>query len=115
MQRRNSGVRGAPPDAMGTVGAGASATIGPETRAQQEHRMTRFFRIQVDEAALTDELFGFVTDPAPVRNQRPVIAELHDFNPEMVDVLEHMVLDGVDRREDVQAYVRYALGELFTF
>jgi hypothetical protein len=68
--------------------------------------MSRFFRIQVDEEALTDELFAFVTDPSPARGDRPVIDELHDVNPEMVDVLECMIIDGADRREYVADYVQ---------
>lgn len=67
--------------------------------------MSRFFRLQVDEGELTDELFAFVTDPTASRNQRPVIDELHDVAPEMVDVLECMILDGVDRRQYVADYV----------
>lgn len=68
--------------------------------------MSQFFRIQVDTEALTDAAFAFVTDPHPSRNERPVIHELNDFNPEIVDVLECMVLDGTDERQDVAAYIR---------
>ena len=67
--------------------------------------MSRFFRLQVDEAELTDELFAFVTDPHPSRNERPVIVELNDVAPEVVDVLECMVLDGTEERQDVADYV----------
>ena len=67
--------------------------------------MSRFIRIQVDEAALTDALFEFVTDPRASRNERPVVQELHDYAPEMVEVLEHMILDGVDERHHVADYV----------
>ena len=67
--------------------------------------MSRFFRIQVDEDALTDALFAFVSDPLPSRNDRPVMQELHDVAPEMVDVLESMVIDGVDERHYVADYV----------
>ena len=67
--------------------------------------MPRFFRLQVDEAALTDALYEFVTDPRATRNERPVVQELHDYAPEMVEVLEHMVLDGVDERRHVADYV----------
>lgn len=74
--------------------------------------MSRFFHLQVDEPALTDALFSFVTDPAPTRNQRPVIHELHDLNPEMVSVLEYMVIDGVNQRSYVEEYVLAALGEM---
>lgn len=74
--------------------------------------MSRFFRLQVDEPALTDALFSFVTDPTPARNQRPVIHELHEINPEMVSVLEYMVIDGVNQRSYVAEYVLAALGEM---
>ncbi len=74
--------------------------------------MPRFFRIQVDETALADELFAFVTDPNPRRTDRPVIGELHDLNPEMIEVLESMVLDGVDERRFVAEYVRAAVGAM---
>lgn len=74
--------------------------------------MSRFFRIEVDEAALTDELFAFVTDPHPSRNDRPVVDELHNVAPEMVDVLESMIIDGVDQRYYVADYVRAVVHEL---
>lgn len=67
--------------------------------------MSGIFRIQVDTEALTDAAFAFVTDPHPSRNERPVIQELNDLYPEMVDILECMVLDGTDERGDVAAYV----------
>jgi hypothetical protein len=69
--------------------------------------MARFVRLYVeDETEFTDELYAFVTDPsATSRNARPVILELNDLAPEMVDVLESMVLDGVDERHYVADYV----------
>ena len=67
--------------------------------------MSRFFRIQADEAALTDALFAFVTDPRSSRNYRPVVRELHDVAPEMIEVCESMILDGVDERRHVADYV----------
>lgn len=67
--------------------------------------MPALFRIQVDTEALTDAAFDFVTDPHPSRNERPVIQELNDLYPEMVDILECMVLDGTEERRDVAAYV----------
>jgi hypothetical protein len=67
--------------------------------------MTRFFRLQVDPEELTDAAYEFVTDPHPSRNERPLIQELHEVYPEMVDVLECMVLDGTEERRDVAAYV----------
>ena len=70
--------------------------------------MSRLFRLQVDPDALTDEMYAFVTDPSPSRNERPVIQELNDIHPESVDVLESMLLDGTDERQDVAAYVHAA-------
>ncbi|MDP9373140.1 MAG: hypothetical protein M3Q65_11955 [Chloroflexota bacterium] len=73
--------------------------------------MPRFFRLQADETALTDALFDFVTDPnASSRNARPVIQELHDLAPEMAEVAESMVLDGVDERRHVADYVHHVVG-----
>jgi hypothetical protein len=68
-----------------------------------------FFRLLVDESGLTDALFDFVTDPRASRNERPVIEDLHDIAPGMVPVLEAMVIDGVDNRSDVAAYVHASL------
>jgi hypothetical protein len=70
--------------------------------------MSPFFRLQVDPDQLTDEMFAFVTDPHPSRNERPIIHELNDVHPESVDVLESMLLDGTDQRQDVADYVRAA-------
>ena len=68
-----------------------------------------FFRLLVDENGLTDALLEFVTDPRASRNDQPVIQDLHDLAPGMVPVLEAMVLDGVEDRSDVAAYVHAAL------
>jgi hypothetical protein len=67
--------------------------------------MERFFQMRVDTEALTNEAFAFVTDPLPSRNEREVIQALNDFNPELVDVLECMVLDGTEERADVAAFI----------
>lgn len=67
--------------------------------------MDRFVRIEVDIDALTDEAHAFVTDPSPRRNDRPIVQELNDFNPDVVDILECMVLDGTEDREDVLAFM----------
>lgn len=76
--------------------------------------MSRLFRLQVDPAALTDALFEFITDPRPSRNDRPVIEELHDVVADMVPIVESMVIDGVDQRQDVADYVYYVVaGEKF--
>jgi hypothetical protein len=68
-----------------------------------------FFRLLVDEDGLTEALLEFVTDPRASRNDRPVIEDLHDLAPGMVPVLEAMVLDGVEDRADVAAYVHVSL------
>ena len=68
-----------------------------------------FFRLLVDEDGLTGALLDFVTDPRATRNDRPVIQDLHDLAPGMVPVLEAMVLDGVEDRSDVAAYVHASL------
>ena len=74
--------------------------------------MTRLFRWNVDLDALTDEAFAFVSDPRPSRNDRAVITELHDVNPEIVDVLESMLLDGTEERQDVADYLGHLFGGL---
>ena len=68
-----------------------------------------FFRLLVDEEQLSDALFAFVADPSPARSERRVMQDLHDFAPEMVDVLEAMVLDGVNARHYVADYVHAVL------
>ena len=68
-----------------------------------------FFRLLIDEDGLTDALLKFVTDPRATRNDLPVIQDLHDLAPGMVPVLEAMVLDGVEDRSDVAAYVHASL------
>ncbi len=72
--------------------------------------MTRLFRWTVDIDALTDEAYAFVTDPHPSRNERAVIQELHEINPESVDVLESMLIDGTEEREDVAEYIGAVFG-----
>jgi hypothetical protein len=68
-----------------------------------------FFHLLVDESGLTDALLDFVTDPRATRNDKPVVQDLHDLAPNMVPVLEAMVLDGVEDRADVADYVRASL------
>jgi hypothetical protein len=67
------------------------------------------FRLLVDEDGLTDALHEFVTAPRASRNELPVIQDLHEIAPGMVPVLESMVLDGVERRQDVADYVHAVL------
>ena len=68
-------------------------------------QMSQFFRMRVDEIALTDALFEFVITPDASRNELPVISVLHEVAADMVPVLECMVLDGVDERHYVADYV----------
>lgn len=68
--------------------------------------MSQFIRMHVNTEVLTDAAFAFVTDPHPSRNERQIILELNDFNPDIVDVLECMVLDGTEERDDVAAYIQ---------
>lgn len=70
--------------------------------------MPRLFRLQVDPEQLTDEMYAFVTDPSPTRNERAIVQELSDVQPEAIDVMEAMLLDGTDERQDVAAYVHAA-------
>jgi hypothetical protein len=72
--------------------------------------MSSFFRLQVDLDDLTDAIYAFVVDPLPSRNDRPVIQELNDINHDLVDVLECMVLDGTDDRQDVADFVAVVFG-----
>lgn len=69
-----------------------------------------FFRFEVDLDRLTDAMWAFVTDPYPSRNERPVVHALHDVHPESVEILEAMLLDGTEDREDVAAYVATVFG-----
>ena len=68
------------------------------------------FRLTVDAERLTDEMFAFVTDPSPTRNERPVVRALDEIHPESVEVLEAMLLDGTEDRADVAAYVEAVFG-----
>ena len=70
--------------------------------------MSRFLRIvRVDESTFTDALHEFVTDPSAARNQRDVILELNEMMPDVVDILESMVLDGTEDRQDIADLVTY--------
>lgn len=77
--------------------------------------MSRFIRVQVDYDGLIDEVFAYVTDPSPARNRRLVLTELEDALPESFnvrDLLDSMVLDGVDRREIVANVVTSLFSQL---
>ena len=68
-----------------------------------------FIRFEFDRDELIDAAYEFVVDPRASRNQRPIVKALDDFNPEMVDILESMVIDGTEDRQDVADYVDAAL------
>lgn len=72
--------------------------------------MSGFFRLQVDLEDLTDAMYAFVLDPSPARNDLPVIQELNEINHDLVDVLECMVLDGTDDRQDIADFVAVVFG-----
>jgi len=72
--------------------------------------MPNMFQMLANEEKLTDELFAFVTDPsADNRNERAIISVLHEVAPQMVSVVECMVLDGVNERFYVADYVQAVL------
>ncbi len=73
--------------------------------------MKPFFRVDVDLEALTDAMWAFVSDPRPSRNDLPVVQALSDMHPDSIDVMEAMLLDGTEDREDVEAYVATVFGE----
>ncbi|GHO94269.1 hypothetical protein KSF_043170 [Reticulibacter mediterranei] len=73
--------------------------------------MNNIFRLLADEEKFTDELFAFVTDHnADSRNERAIVSVLHEVAPQIVDVAECMIIDGVDERHYVADYVRAILG-----
>lgn len=72
--------------------------------------MSAFFKLQTSIDDLTDAMYDFVTDPTPLRNERPIIQELGDLNHDLVDLLECMVLDGTDDRDDVAAFADAVFG-----
>ena len=65
----------------------------------------RFFNFSVDIEQLTNEAYAFVIDPTPARNDREIVQALNDLNPDVVDVLECMVLDGTEERDDVMDFM----------
>jgi hypothetical protein len=68
--------------------------------------MANIFRLLADEEKLTDELFGFISDPnADSRNERAIVSVLHEMAPQIVSVAECMIIDGVDERHYVADYV----------
>ncbi|MGI8913599.1 MAG: hypothetical protein ACR2JY_07420 [Chloroflexota bacterium] len=77
--------------------------------------MSRLFHYRVDEDGLIDGIFAFVTEPrASVRQAMPIVQELQE-GPNFLlpwDLVENMVLDGVDQRQFVADWVRFAVGQL---
>jgi hypothetical protein len=86
---------------------------GRNRTRKADQRMSRFFRLQVNPNELVDAMFAFVTDPQPSRNERPIVQELHDVHPESVEVMESMLLDGTENRQDVADYVEAVFGGRF--
>lgn len=74
--------------------------------------MPSLVRIQLDEEALTDEIYAFITDPHPYRSRHPLIDDLDEILPEMVEVAEMMAIDGVNQRSFVSDYVQYVRTDL---
>jgi hypothetical protein len=69
-----------------------------------------FIRVTVDHEHLVDEMLAYLHDPTAARNEREVIKALDDLHPESVEILESMLLDGTEDREDVAAYVAAVFG-----
>jgi uncharacterized protein YdcH (DUF465 family) len=84
--------------------------LGRHLIRPQEATMSHFFRLVVDHDQLTDAMYDFVTDPHPSRNERPIVEELSDINHDLVDLLEMMVIDGTDERDDVARFVSAVFG-----
>ena len=72
--------------------------------------MANIFQLLANQEKLTDELYGFITDPnADDRNERAIVSVLHEVAPQIVSVAECMIIDGVDQRHYVEDYVRAIL------
>lgn len=69
-----------------------------------------YFRTAIDTDRLIDDMHAFVTDPSPSRTARPVVKALDEIHPDSVEVMEAMLLDGTEDREDVAAYVAAVFG-----
>ncbi len=74
-------------------------------------RMSRFFRVMINTTALTEALYIFIhTSSANERNTQPVVEELSTFAPEVLGVMESMLLDGVQEKADIEAYIQAVFG-----
>lgn len=69
-----------------------------------------YFNLAIDTDRLIDDIHGFVTDPSPSRNARPIVKALDEIHPDSVEVMEAMLLDGTEAREDIAAYVAAVFG-----
>ena len=77
--------------------------------------MSRVFRYVIDEEALIDGLYAFVTEPrASVRNAMPIAEELREHPSNLLpwDLVEAMVLDGVEDRNTIRDLVHYVTSHL---
>lgn len=93
--------------------SGFAAAVRETTRRRLQRHWDRLplLQIAVDATALTDELLAYISEPrALARNTLPVLAELqHSALDLPLEVLETMVLDGVDQRDFVAEYVTTVL------
>ena len=74
--------------------------------------MTPLFRLSIDVEVLIDDIYAYVTEPhAAIRNTMPIVDELRDSPVEILpwELVEAMVLDGVNDRQMVADLVHYLL------
>ena len=93
--------------------SGFDAAVRDATRHRLQRHWSRLplLQIAVDATALTAELLAYVREPhALTRNGLPVLAELQHAALDLpLEVLETMVLDGVDQRAFVAEFVTTVL------
>ncbi len=85
---------------VSTHGAGDGLTPGDQ--AAIDH-LRRLVRLEMDERALAEALYAYVRHPDA--HARHALAALHDIVPDLVPVLEAMILDGVDEPGVVADYL----------
>lgn len=93
---------------------GFDPAVRDATRRRLHHQWGKLpflLQLQVDASALTDEVLAFVREPrALTRNALPVLAELQQSALDLpVELLETMVLDGVEQRAFVAEFVTAVL------
>ena len=64
-------------------------------------------RRHVEDEALTDTLLVYVRGPRRMRQARPALSTVPGVAPDLVPVLERMILEGVREREHLAACVRF--------